>query len=72
MTMTNKLADIAHRMVAAGKGILAADESTGSIAKRFEVNQHAVDTRHAPRLPRDALRRHRGDEGQHLRRHPVR
>ena len=30
------LNDIANRMVAAGKGILAADESTGSITKRFE------------------------------------
>ncbi len=34
--MTEKLADIAHRMISAGKGILAADESTGSIAKRLE------------------------------------
>ncbi len=34
--MTDKLADIAHRMVTPGKGILAADESTGSIAKRLE------------------------------------
>jgi fructose-bisphosphate aldolase, class I len=34
--MTDKLADIAHRMVAPGKGILAADESTASIAKRLE------------------------------------
>jgi fructose-bisphosphate aldolase class I len=33
--MTDTLADIAHRMVAPGKGILAADESTGSIEKRF-------------------------------------
>ncbi len=32
----NKLNDIANRMVAPGKGILAADESTGSITKRFE------------------------------------
>ena len=31
-----KLADIAQAMVAPGKGILAADESTASIAKRFE------------------------------------
>ena len=31
-----KLNDIANRIVAPGKGILAADESTGSIAKRFE------------------------------------
>ncbi|MFN4143903.1 class I fructose-bisphosphate aldolase [Aestuariivirga sp.] len=31
-----KLNGIANRMVAPGKGILAADESTGSITKRFE------------------------------------
>ena len=31
-----RLNDIANRMVAPGKGILAADESTGSITKRFE------------------------------------
>jgi fructose-bisphosphate aldolase class 1 len=31
-----KLNDIANRMVAPGKGILAADETTGSITKRFE------------------------------------
>lgn len=34
--MTDRLNAIANRMVAPGKGILAADESTGSIAKRFE------------------------------------
>ena len=33
--MTN-LAEIAEKMVTPGKGILAADESTGSITKRFE------------------------------------
>ncbi len=32
----DRLNDIANRMVAPGKGILAADESTGSITKRFE------------------------------------
>ncbi len=69
--MINKLADIAQRMVAAGKGILAADESTGSIAKRLESINTPFNARHAPRLPRDAVWRHRGDEGQHLRRHPV-
>uniref|UniRef100_A0A672ZXW4 Fructose-bisphosphate aldolase n=1 Tax=Sphaeramia orbicularis TaxID=375764 RepID=A0A672ZXW4_9TELE len=31
-----ELSDIAQRIVAAGKGILAADESTGSMAKRFQ------------------------------------
>ncbi|EHB10228.1 Fructose-bisphosphate aldolase A [Heterocephalus glaber] len=31
-----ELSDIAHRIVALGKGILAADESTGNIAKRLQ------------------------------------
>jgi fructose-bisphosphate aldolase class I len=34
--MTEKLADIAHAMVADGKGILAADESSSTIKKRFD------------------------------------
>ncbi len=34
--MSESLQDIAQRMVATGKGILAADESTGSIKKRLE------------------------------------
>jgi fructose-bisphosphate aldolase class I len=34
--MTQKLADIAYAMVAPGKGILAADESSGTIKKRFD------------------------------------
>lgn len=34
--MTNALNEIAQKMVTPGKGILAADESTGSIQKRFE------------------------------------
>ena len=31
-----ELARIAHAMVAKGRGILAADESTGTIKKRFD------------------------------------
>ncbi|CAO2629035.1 Fructose-bisphosphate aldolase A [Lemmus lemmus] len=31
-----ELSDIAHRIVTPGKGILAADEPTGSIAKRLQ------------------------------------
>jgi fructose-bisphosphate aldolase class I len=34
--MTEKLADIAQALVAPGKGILAADESSGTIKKRFD------------------------------------
>ena len=36
MTDFNALADIANRMVAPGRGILAADEGTSSIQKRFD------------------------------------
>ena len=34
--MMEQLADTARKMVVPGKGILAADESTGSIQKRFD------------------------------------
>ena len=34
--MTERLEDIAQRMVSPGKGILAADESSGTIKKRFD------------------------------------
>ena len=34
--MSERLEDIARAMVARGKGILAADESTGTIKKRFD------------------------------------
>ncbi|MBO6639779.1 MAG: fructose-bisphosphate aldolase class I [Roseitalea sp.] len=34
--MSERLEDIAQKMVAPGKGILAADESTGTIKKRFD------------------------------------
>ena len=41
----DKLNDIANRMVTSGKGILAADESTGSITKRFEsIKLDSTDT----------------------------
>ena len=35
--MTEKLSDIANAIVAPGKGLLAADESTGTIKKRFDA-----------------------------------
>ncbi len=34
--MSEKLEDVAHKMVVPGQGILAADESTGTIKKRFD------------------------------------
>jgi len=36
MSMTEELAKIAEALVAPGKGILAADESSGTIKKRFD------------------------------------
>ncbi len=51
--MTERLEDIAARIVAPGKGILAADESTGTIGKRFDALGIEIDRRQPPRLPRD-------------------
>ncbi len=43
--MEETLAGIAEKMVAEGKGILAADESTGTIAKRFDtINVESTET----------------------------
>ncbi|XP_040047657.1 fructose-bisphosphate aldolase A [Gasterosteus aculeatus] len=49
-----ELSDIAQRIVAAGKGILAADESTGSVAKRFQ-SINAENTEENRRLYRQLL-----------------
>jgi len=49
-----ELADIAQRIVAPGKGILAADESTGSVAKRFQ-SIGAENTEENRRLYRQLL-----------------
>src|SRR6476661_1948005 len=45
--MTQSLADVARAMVAPGKGILAADESSGTIKKRFDAikTESTADTR---------------------------
>lgn len=45
--MSERLEDIAARMMAPGKGILAADESTGTIKKRFDTIavESTADTR---------------------------
>uniref|UniRef100_A0A674NMQ1 Fructose-bisphosphate aldolase n=2 Tax=Takifugu rubripes TaxID=31033 RepID=A0A674NMQ1_TAKRU len=49
-----ELSDIAHKIVATGKGILAADESTGSVAKRFQ-SINAENTEENRRLYRQLL-----------------
>src|SRR5215213_4539570 len=47
LTMTSNLDDVASAMVARGKGILAADESTATIKKRFDsiATESTEDTR---------------------------
>ncbi len=62
---------IANAMVAPGKGILAADESSGTIKKRFDAIKVEFDRGQPPRLSRDAVPLAGGDEQIHLRRHPL-
>ena len=45
----------ARALVAPGKGILAADESSGTIKKRFDSIGVRVDRGQPPRVPRDAV-----------------
>jgi fructose-bisphosphate aldolase class I len=47
--MSERLEDIAAAMVADGKGLLAADESTGTIKKRFD----AIGVESTPQSRRD-------------------
>ncbi len=44
--MAERIEDIARAMVAPGKGILAADESTGTIKKRLDSINVEVDRRY--------------------------
>ena len=62
---------VAQAMVAPGKGILAADESSGTIKKRFDAIKVEFDRGHPPRLSRNAVPLQRGDDAVHLRRHPL-
>ena len=43
--MSDSLEATAQALVAAGKGILAADESAGTISKRFAARRHRLDAR---------------------------
>lgn len=52
--MTERLEDIAIALVAAGKGILAADESSGTIKKRFDTI-HLASTEDTRRDYREML-----------------
>ena len=62
---------VALAMVTPGKGILAADESSGTIKKRFDAIKVEFDRGHAARLPRNAVSLDRGHEQIRLGRHPL-
>jgi len=66
-----ELHETAAALVAEGKGILAADESTGTIKKRFEHDRRRVDRGEPPRVPQPPLH-DAGRRGVHQRRHPLR
>ena len=66
-----ELNKVALAMVAPGKGILAADESSGTIKKRFDAIKVESTEEIPPRLSRNAVPLRRGDEPIHLRRHPL-
>ena len=62
---------VALAMVTPGKGILAADESSGTIKKRFDAIK-VESTEDNRRDYREMLfRSSGGDEQIHLRRHPL-
>ena len=67
-----ELNKVARAMVAPGRGILAADESSGTIKKRFDAIGVGMHRGQPPRLSRDAVPRRRRDVEIHLRRHPLR
>ena len=70
--MSERLEDIAIRMVAEGKGILAADESTGTIKKRFDTIGAGITEDNRRDYREMLFSRRRGDEELRLRRHPLR
>ena len=70
MINLDELNKVAQAMVAPGKGILAADESSGTIKKRFDSIGVEFDRRQPPRLSRDVIPLDGRNEA-HFRRHSV-
>src|SRR5262249_2644051 len=72
-----ELNKVAEAMVAPGRGILAADESSGTIKKRFDAigvgctADSRRDYRQPPRLPRAAVPFVRRHVEMHLGRHSL-
>ena len=66
-----ELNKVAEAMVAPGRGILAADESTSTIKKRFDAIGVEFNADHTARLSRDAVPQRRGDVEAHFGRYPL-
>ena len=60
--MDERLEDIAAKMVADGKGILAADESSAHDQETFRHDRHRLDRGQPARLSRNVVPRRGGDE----------
>ena len=67
----DQLAEIAKAMVTGGKGILAADESSGTIKKRFDAIGVEFDAGEPARLSRIHVPLDGCDEESHFRRDPL-
>ena len=68
----DELNKVACAMVAPGKGILAADESSGTIKKRFDAIGVEITEDNRRDYREMMFRTADGDEEPHLRRHPLR
>ncbi len=67
-----ELNKVAEAMVTPGKGILAADKSSGTIKKRFDAIGVEFDREQPARLSGADVPLQGGDVEVHLRRHPLR
>jgi len=67
----SELNKVATAMVAPGRGILAADESTGTIKEALRRARRGIHARHPARLSRNAVPLHRGHVEIHFRRHSL-
>ena len=66
-----QLNKVAEAMVAPGRGILAADESSGTITKRFDGIGVESTSENSSRLSRASFPLDRGHVQMHFRRHPL-
>ena len=62
---------VAEAMVAPGRGILAADELTATIKKRFDAIGVEIDADYPARLPGNIVSQQRSNVEAHFRRHSL-